>query len=63
MLLSTIFLAFSWLPPVLAVPVRAVIIIAFLILGMRLLKLIWDVISIFFNFFGGLLSRVVAFFV
>lgn len=62
-MLPVLFMAFNWLPPFLAVLVRAVLSIAILILGMRVLKLIWDIISIFFNFFGGFLSRVVAFFV
>lgn len=62
-MLGILFMAFAWLPPFLQVLVRAVLAIAFLILGMRVLKLIWDVIDIFFNFFGGVLSRVVAFFV
>lgn len=62
-MLPVLYLSFSWLPPFLAVLVRAVLSVAFLILGMRFLKLVWDVISIFFNFFGGVLSRVVTFFV
>lgn len=62
-MLHLILLSFNWLPPILAIPVRAVISIAILILAMRILKLIWDTVSIFFQFFGGLLSRVVAFFV
>ena len=61
-MLSVLFMSFNWLPPVLATLVRAVLSVSILIIGMRLLKLIWDVIGIFFNFFGGLLSRVVAFF-
>ena len=62
-MLPVLFMAFDWLPPFLSILVRAIISIAFLILGMRFLKLVWDVISIFFNFFGGILSRVVSFFV
>lgn len=62
-MLYTLFLSFNWLPPFLVTLVRAVLSVAVLILGMRLLKLIWDVISIFFNVFGGILSRVVSFFV
>ena len=55
-------LSFYWLPPILYYPVSLTISIALLILAMRLLKTVWDVIGIFFTFFGGLLSRVVAFF-
>jgi len=62
-MLQVLFMAFNWLPPVLAVPVRAVLTIAVLILAMRFLKLIWDTLNIFFTFFGGVLSRVVSFFV
>ena len=55
--------AFAWLPPLLQWPVKAVITLALLIIAMRVLKLVWDIISIFFSFFGGILSRVVSFFV
>lgn len=62
-MLYVLFASFDWLPTSLAILVRAVLSVAVLILAMRFAKLIWDVISIFFSFFGGLLSRVVAFFV
>lgn len=62
-MLSVLFMSFSWLPPFLATLVRAVLSVAVLILAMRILKLVWDVVSIFFHIFGGVLSRVVAFFV
>lgn len=62
-MLQVLFLSFGWLPPFLQVLVRVVISIAFLVITMRVLKLVWDIVSIFFQFFGGLLSRVVAFFV
>lgn len=62
-MLHILFMAFNWLPPFLAVLVRAVLSIAVLILVMRVLKLIWDIVGIFFNVFGGVLSRVVSFFV
>ena len=61
-MLTTLFYSFGWLPPFLLVLVRVVLSIGFVILGMRLLKLVWDIVNIFFHFFGGLLSRVVALF-
>lgn len=62
-MLQVMFMAFSWLPPFLQVIVRVVLSVAFLVIAMRVLKLVWDIVSIFFQFFGGFLSRVVAFFV
>lgn len=62
-MLSVLFMSFSWLPPFLQIIVRVVLSVAVLVITMRVLKLVWDVVSIFFQFFGGLLSKVVAFFV